>query len=143
MIDTISEAAVQLLESKGAENYSPQGVGAVVDAVEAANADADFTSLSVDDAVTQARTTAANDAAVQQALAENRLPTPTATPGVCIGDCNGNSEVTVDELIKGANIALGNSTLDACPQFDVNGDGSVTINEIITAVNNALRGCQG
>ena len=51
--------------------------------------------------------------------------------------------MTVDELIKGVNIALGTTSVDACPSFDANGDGAVTINELIAAVNRALTGCVG
>ena len=49
--------------------------------------------------------------------------------------------MTVDELIKGVNIALGTTSVDACPSFDADGDGAVTINELIAAVNRALNGC--
>ncbi len=59
----------------------------------------------------------------------------------CIGDCNGDGEVTIDELLKGVNIALGTATMSICPPFDANGDGEVTIDEIIAAVNAALFGC--
>ncbi len=59
----------------------------------------------------------------------------------CVGDCNGDEEVTINELIIGVNIALGNATVDDCPAFDTNDDGEVTINELIAAVNNALSGC--
>ncbi|OFV91254.1 MAG: hypothetical protein A3J75_05565 [Acidobacteria bacterium RBG_16_68_9] len=43
------------------------------------------------------------------------------------GDCGGEGRVTVDELVKGVNIALGNMPLDRCPRFDANGNGRVTI----------------
>lgn len=69
------------------------------------------------------------------------VPAVTPTPGTCPGDCNGSREVTVDEIIKGVNIALGNASVDVCPVFDVNGDGTVTVDEIIKAVNAALNGC--
>jgi hypothetical protein len=59
----------------------------------------------------------------------------------CPGDCNGDGAVTVDDLIKGVNIALGTTSIDACASFDTNGDGAVTINELIAAVNRALNGC--
>jgi hypothetical protein len=73
-------------------------------------------------------------------------PTPTATsrtPPIldCAGDCNGNHEVTVDELIKGVNIALGTALLIECPVFDVDLSGEVTVNELIAAVTEALNGC--
>lgn len=70
------------------------------------------------------------------------------TPGkliiaaACRGDCNSDGMVTINELITGVNIALGNTALEQCPSFDGDGDGSVAINELIAAVNNALNGCE-
>ncbi len=70
-------------------------------------------------------------------------PSPTATTIIaCVGDCSGDGEVTVDELILGVNIALENASLQQCPTFDVDGSGFVEINELIVGVNNALLGCQ-
>lgn len=62
---------------------------------------------------------------------------------MCVGDCDGDYIVHVDELITGISIALGNYgfTTETCPSFDVNDDGQVTVDEIITAVSNALLGC--
>jgi hypothetical protein len=63
-------------------------------------------------------------------------------PMGCAGDCNGDGEVTINELITGVNIALGSQPVSACPAFDVSPtDGEVAINELIAAVNNALGGC--
>jgi hypothetical protein len=59
----------------------------------------------------------------------------------CTGDCNGDGEVTINELISMVNIALGSSPLSSCAIGDANGDGEITINEIIQAVNFALSGC--
>lgn len=72
-------------------------------------------------------------------------PTPTATSGTsaCVGDCSGDGQVTVDELITGTNIALGLTPLSACGVFDGNGDQAVTIDEILLAVNSGLNGCPG
>lgn len=56
----------------------------------------------------------------------------------CVGDCNEDGEVLVNELISGVNIALGSASVDTCPSFDVNGDGEVSISELIQAVNIAL-----
>jgi YVTN family beta-propeller protein len=80
------------------------------------------------------------------------LPTPTATftttpvltptpGGGCAGDCDGDGEVSISELIRGVNIALGNDPVSNCPAFDTSGDGEVAISEIIAAVNAALSGC--
>lgn len=65
--------------------------------------------------------------------------TPTAQP--CLGDCGGDNQVTVDEIVTGVNIALGLAPLENCPVFDGDGDGQVTVDEIIRAVNHALTGC--
>ena len=54
------------------------------------------------------------------------------------GDCNGDGVVTIEELIVGVNISLGNQPITNCPAYDTNGDGEVTIEELIQAVNNAL-----
>src|SRR5262249_37071327 len=59
----------------------------------------------------------------------------------CPGDCNGDGMVTVDEVLRGVNIALGLQPSSACPSFDLNGDTVVTINEVITAINAVLNGC--
>ncbi len=69
--------------------------------------------------------------------------TTTSAParGACIGDCGGDGEVTVDELILGVNIALGSIGVNACVVFDNDQSGEVTIDELIAGVNNALNGC--
>jgi hypothetical protein len=64
-----------------------------------------------------------------------------AAPAVCIGDCNNDGQVTVDELITGVNIALGDLEVAQCPVFDGNEDLEVDVSEIVTAVNLALDGC--
>jgi cysteine-rich repeat protein len=59
----------------------------------------------------------------------------------CTGDCDSSGAVTVDEVLTGVNIALGNALLTGCSAFDANGDQHVTVDEILAAVNNALNGC--
>jgi hypothetical protein len=71
-------------------------------------------------------------------------PTPTQTvppPPACLGDCNADGQVTVDEVVTLVNIALGNSAVDACLNGDVDGGGAITVDEIVTALNLALDGC--
>ncbi len=63
---------------------------------------------------------------------------PTAA---CVGDCDANDEVTVDEVVTGVNIALGAIAIDVCERFDANGDNEVTVDEILRAVSAALDGC--
>lgn len=64
-----------------------------------------------------------------------------STPGPCVGDCDDDHKVTVDELVKGVNIALGNLTLDQCSAFNCNGTGHVTVDCLVKGVNAALNGC--
>jgi len=86
------------------------------------------------------------------AIASTSTPTPTATNAppspsntpfteVCLGDCNGSGDVTVDELLTMVNIAQDTDELSSCPEADHNHDGSVTIDEIVAAVANAFDGC--
>jgi len=59
----------------------------------------------------------------------------------CPGDCNGDGSVTVDELVHGVDIALGQRDVSACAPLDANADGVVSITEIIVAVERAFTGC--
>ncbi len=79
-------------------------------------------------------------------VAQTATPSPvpaTSTPTVatCVGDCNGDGIVTVDELLTMVNIALGNAQLQSCVAGDGNNDGQISVDEILTAVNNGLNGC--
>jgi len=62
-------------------------------------------------------------------------------PAPCTGDCNGDGQVTIAELITLVNLALGTPGGTPCDAGDVNGDGTITVNEVIAAVNRALEGC--
>jgi hypothetical protein len=71
-------------------------------------------------------------------------PGATVTPTVadqCIGDCSGEGQVTVDELVTMIVIGLGNLDVEECVAGDANHDGLVTVEEIVSAVNRALEGC--
>jgi hypothetical protein len=75
-----------------------------------------------------------------------------ASPDVCQGapcqslrrqpvcDCNVDDSVTVDEVVRSVNIALGSTPVDRCEDADANGDGEVTVDEILRGVNAALFG---
>ena len=67
-------------------------------------------------------------------------PTATATPP-CTGDCDHSHHVTISELTKGVDIALGKLPLSECAVFDQSGNEEVDINELIVAVSAALEGC--
>jgi hypothetical protein len=59
----------------------------------------------------------------------------------CVGDCAVDGSVTVDEIVVGVSIALGQNGIDRCLMFDRSGDGAVTVDEILAAVAAALGGC--
>jgi len=67
---------------------------------------------------------------------------PGPAPGQpCASDCNGSGDVTVDELVRAVNIALGSGAIGSCTAADRNGNGSVTVDELVGAVGAALSGC--
>lgn len=49
--------------------------------------------------------------------------------------------VTVDEIVRGVNIALGTLSVAECLSFDTDGSGTVTVDEVVRALTNALSGC--
>jgi hypothetical protein len=61
----------------------------------------------------------------------------------CTGDCNDDKAVTVSELVKMVNIALGRASVDTCANGDGDGDGEIVIAELVRAVRHALEGCFG
>jgi len=67
-------------------------------------------------------------------------PTPTATAS-CVGDCDGDGQVTVDEILTLIDVALGSAAITQCEPGDSNRDGRITIDEILIAVDNGLNGC--
>ena len=72
---------------------------------------------------------------------------PTPTPDLpCVGDCNGDGQVNIEELVRMIGIALqrgicGDDPVLACLAGDANCDCEITVDEIIRAVGNSLRGC--
>lgn len=95
--------------------------------------------------------TATPTATVTRSLTPTRTPSrwPTATPSpmatgpfACPGDCGGNGEVTIDELLLAVRIALALEPLQACAAADSDADGIVRIDDLIRAVRSGLQGCE-
>ena len=61
----------------------------------------------------------------------------------CVGDCNENRVVTVDELVTAVQIALASRAVDDCLADDPDLNRSVSVNELVAAVNSLLNGCLG
>lgn len=66
----------------------------------------------------------------------------TITEPLCTGDCHGDGQSTVDELLTLVNVALGNADRTACPR-GVSSGATVDIALVVQALNNALSGCGG
>src|SRR5262249_52518683 len=60
----------------------------------------------------------------------------------CIGDCDRDGAVHVDELVQSVNIALGQEPVGGCAQLDFDGNGQVTIDELMQAVRSAIIECR-
>jgi YVTN family beta-propeller protein len=74
------------------------------------------------------------------------LPGPcwaTAEPPPCSGDCAGDGQTTIDDLVTLIGVALGTGPVAACAAGDLNGDAEITVDEVVTAVAAALGGCGG
>ncbi len=56
----------------------------------------------------------------------------------CVGDCNDDGAVAINELIVGVQIALGTFDASTCQAMDANGDGGVAIDELVLAVEASL-----
>lgn len=54
---------------------------------------------------------------------------------------NRNVRVTIEELVRGVNIALQRSELEQCVPFDADGNDQVSVNELVQGVRNLLQGC--
>jgi hypothetical protein len=74
-------------------------------------------------------------------ISGTRTPTPTRGEIGCIGDCNGDGLVDIDELITGIGIALGRFPPHSCWGIDGNADGTVSVAELVDGVSNALDDC--
>jgi len=73
-------------------------------------------------------------------LACQQIP-PTPGPTICYGDCSGDGNVTVNEVLVLIEIALGAQDITNCTDGDIDADGQISVDELLTAVGFALVGC--
>ncbi len=59
----------------------------------------------------------------------------------CPGDCDGDGEVIVAEIVVAVRILMGETPLAACPTADSGGDGQVTVGDVVRTVRASLDGC--
>lgn len=62
-----------------------------------------------------------------------------AVMAACQGDCNQDGRVTIEELVLGVRMVLGEVAASAC--FDKDGDGVVRVDEVVVAVRDAQGEC--
>lgn len=71
-----------------------------------------------------------------------RRPTGTpAGPQLCVGDCDGDHVVRVDEILRGIDILLGRLSPAVCTRLDRDGGGQATLDEVVQAVAASLYSC--
>lgn len=59
----------------------------------------------------------------------------------CPGDCDGNGNVSVDELVLGVGITMDQVPASECQAIDSDGDSQVSVADVVSAVANALSNC--
>lgn len=67
-------------------------------------------------------------------------PTPASNP-VCPGDCDGNRDVSIAEVVRCSLIYLETLALSQCRVGDTNADGAVSIGEVVRCANSYQFGC--
>ncbi|GIW45940.1 MAG: hypothetical protein KatS3mg077_3222 [Candidatus Binatia bacterium] len=68
---------------------------------------------------------------------------PCPAVDACAADCDADGRVSVDEVVRAVNIALGAMEPLRCLAADQSGDGAVTVEELVRAVGDLLSGCDG
>jgi hypothetical protein len=61
----------------------------------------------------------------------------------CIGDCDGDGRVRVDEVVAWVDIGLGRLPMTACTMLDGDAKGGISISDLVEAVSALLYGCPG
>ena len=59
----------------------------------------------------------------------------------CGGDCDGDAQVTVNELVVAVGIVLEVRPIERCQAADHDSSGTVEVNELVRAVRHVLEGC--
>lgn len=137
--DDVSEAVYDT------EHYAERGQSPTTLATDVLLRNTPLGSVLLDVSETETGLAAARTVGIALPASFTPAPTATTTPVVptddCVGDCSGNGSVSIDELVRGVNIALGRAPLAECPVFDRDGNGMVSVAELVRGVNSAVRGC--
>lgn len=67
---------------------------------------------------------------------------PMSTPEIgCVGDCDRDCHVSINELVLGVSVNLGQKPVDQCLALDGDSNGNVVVSELVRGVRHALSGC--
>ena len=130
---------LQVVPGSGDPTPTPTSMPTTTSATVGASATATPSAIATATATRTATGSAPSPTATQAAPI---TPTPTVTPLSCVGDCDGNHTVQIQELILAVNIAVNGLPVQGCEEIDANLDGAAAVNELVAAVINALNGCQ-
>ena len=95
----------------------------------------------------RAKLTAGSQEATVGVLVPDVIPipiatsTPTVADSICVGDCNGDGDVPINEVVAAVNAFL-KDDISICANADLDSDGTVSINEVVAAVKSYLDGPQ-
>jgi hypothetical protein len=83
----------------------------------------------------------ANGQPLETACPDSVIAVIEPQPTPCIGDCDGDRQVEVSELLIGVNVLLERAPIATCRPLDRDLDSTVSVDELVAAINQALRGC--
>lgn len=76
------------------------------------------------------------------AVAALWLMVPGAAMATCSGDCSGDGQVTIDEILLEIEIALGSEPAGSCDGSGSGEGGRTTVDDVVVAVNHATGSCE-
>jgi hypothetical protein len=68
-------------------------------------------------------------------------PLSTFENSACVGDCNRDCSVRVDELVLGVSLTLGKAPIERCLALDADFDRAIVVAELVRGVRRSLEGC--
>jgi hypothetical protein len=128
-----SEAAVRLLEQAGPASFADQGIRDVLFAVDDATSDETFAGEDPSGAVQTALDLALAHPPVDEAVR--------ATRPFCIGDCNDDRQVRLEEILLLVNIAMQNTSIARCIAGNSTAEAAISVDELIRVIDSALTAC--
>jgi hypothetical protein len=128
-----SEAAVRLLEDAGPESYGEQAIRMVIAGADDAARAEDFATDNPAAAVETALDLARSHPPVEVALDDTRP--------FCIGDCDDDRHVQLNEILVLVSISMQNASIARCTAGNSSAEAVVSVDELIRVIRSALLAC--